>query len=302
MHAELLPGDKVSQVEALLKEQHEKEKLAFVGDGINDAPVLTRADIGIAMGKNGTDVAKNASDMILTDDNFVTIVEAVKHGRSIYDNIKKAVHFLLATNIGEIVTIFMGLLLGIKSPLLAIQLLWINLVTDSLPAIALGLEPPDKKIMDKKPRDNRKSIFADGLWGKIFVEGIMLGMLTLISFNIGTNLYGVEVGRTMAFVSLGLLELIHSFNIKSEESIFKIGLLENKYLIGAFILGTLLQIIVVIVPGFASVFKLVPLNSIQWLYIAAISVVPVIVMELQKAVNGFKLEKKVYSYKTSKSV
>ena len=171
-----------------------------------------------------------------------------------------------------------------------------------MPAIALGLEPPDKKIMDKKPRDNRKSIFADGLWGKIFVEGIMLGMLTLISFNIGTNLYGVEVGRTMAFVSLGLLELIHSFNIKSEESIFKIGLLENKYLIGAFILGTLLQIIVVIVPGFASVFKLVPLNSIQWLYIAAISTVPIVVMELQKAVNGFKLEKNVYSYKTSKSV
>ena len=297
--ARVSPEHKVRIVKAF---QSTGAVVAMTGDGVNDAPALKNADIGIAMGKNGTDVAKNASDMILTDDNFVTIVEAVKHGRSIYDNIKKAVHFLLATNIGEIVTIFMGLLLGIKSPLLAIQLLWINLVTDSLPAIALGLEPPDKKIMDKKPRDNRKSIFADGLWGKIFVEGIMLGMLTLISFNIGTNLYGVEVGRTMAFVSLGLLELIHSFNIKSEESIFKIGLLENKYLIGAFILGTLLQIIVVIVPGFASVFKLVPLNSIQWLYIAAISVVPVVVMELQKAVNGFKLEKKVYSYKTSKSV
>lgn len=297
--ARVSPEHKVRIVKAF---QSTGAVVAMTGDGVNDAPALKNADIGIAMGKNGTDVAKNASDMILTDDNFVTIVEAVKHGRSIYDNIKKAVHFLLATNIGEIVTIFMGLLLGIKSPLLAIQLLWINLVTDSLPAIALGLEPPDKNIMNKKPRDNRKSIFADGLWGKIFVEGIMLGMLTLISFNIGTNLYGVEVGRTMAFVSLGLLELIHSFNIKSEESIFKIGLLENKYLIGAFILGTLLQIIVVIVPGFASVFKLVPLNSIQWLYIAAISAVPIVVMELQKAVNGFKIEKKVYSYKTSKSV
>ena len=297
--ARVSPEHKVRIVKAF---QSTGAVVAMTGDGVNDAPALKNADIGIAMGKNGTDVAKNASDMILTDDNFVTIVEAVKHGRSIYDNIKKAVHFLLATNIGEIVTIFMGLLLGIKSPLLAIQLLWINLVTDSLPAIALGLEPPDKNIMNKKPRDNRKSIFADGLWGKIFVEGIMLGMLTLISFNIGTNLYGVEVGRTMAFVSLGLLELIHSFNIKSEESIFKIGLLENKYLIGAFILGTLLQIIVVIVPGFASVFKLVPLNSIQWLYIAAISTVPIVVMELQKAVNGFKIEKKVCSYKTSKSV
>ncbi len=128
----------------------------------------------------GTDVAKNASDMILTDDNFCTIVEAVKQGRNIFDNIKKAIHFLIATNVGEIVTIFVGLLLGLKSPLLAIQLLWINLVTDSLPAIAIGLEPPEKDIMSKKPRDAKKSLFADGLWGKIFVEGIMLRNVNII--------------------------------------------------------------------------------------------------------------------------
>lgn len=218
------------------------------------------------MGQNGTDVAKNASDMILTDDNFVTIVEAVKQGRNIFDNIKKAIHFLLATNIGEIVTIFVpGLLLGIKSPLLAIQLLWVNLVTDSFPAIALGLEKPEKDIMEKKPRDSKKSIFADGLWSKIFAEGIMIGMLTLISYSIGNKMYGEEVARTMTFVSLGLLELIHSFNIKSEQSIFKSGILENKYLILASIIGALLQIIVVIVPTFANVFKLVPLNRSQWL-------------------------------------
>ena len=133
--------------------------------GVNDAPALKNADIGISMGLNGTDVAKNASDMILTDDNFVTIVEAVKQGRNIYANIRKAVHFLIATNIGEIVTIFIGLLLGLKSPLLAIQLLWINLVTDSIPAIALGLERPDKDIMNKRPQDSKKGIFSRWIMG-----------------------------------------------------------------------------------------------------------------------------------------
>ena len=157
--------------------------------------------------------------------------------RQIYDNIKKAVHFLLATNIGEIVAIFVGLLLGIKSPLLAIQLLWVNLVTDSLPAIALGLEKAENNIMNRLPRNPRKSLFADGLWGKITTEGVMIGVLTLVAFSIGNNLYSIEVGRTMAFLSLGILELVHSFNIKGEESILKTGLFENRYLVGAFVLG-----------------------------------------------------------------
>ena len=216
--ARVSPEHKVKIVKAF---QSTGAVVAMTGDGVNDAPALKCADIGIAMGQNGTDVAKNAADMVLADDNFVTIVEAVKQGRNIFDNIKKAIHFLIATNIGEIVTIFIGLLLGLKSPLLAIQLLWINLVTDSIPAIALGLEPPDKNIMNKKPRDSKKGLFSDGLWGKIFVEGTMLGMLTILAFYIGNNLYGLEVARTMAFVCLGMLELIHSFNIKSEESIFK---------------------------------------------------------------------------------
>ena len=258
--------------------------------------MLSRADIGIAMGKNGTDVAKNAADMILADDNFVTIVEAVKQGRNIFENIKKAVHFLIATNIGEIVTIFMGLVLGLKSPLLAIQLLWVNLVTDSLPAIAIGLESPDKDIMNKKPRNNRKSIFADGLWGKIIVEGVMLGMLTLVTFSIGNNLYGLEVGRTMAFVAIAMLELIHSFNVKSDESIFKVGLFENKYLIGAFVLGALLQIVVVMVPVFANVFGLVPLTGTQWIYTLGISILPLIIMEAQKKLNSVRVGQKVFSY------
>ena len=281
--ARVSPEHKVRIVEAF---QKTGAVVAMTGDGVNVAPALKKADIGIAMGKNGTDVAKNAADMILADDNFVTIVEAVKQGRNIFDNIKKAVHFLISTNIGEIVTIFMGLLLGLKSPLLAIQLLWINLVTDSLPAIAIGLESPDKNIMNQKPRNSRKSIFADGLWSKIILEGIMLGMLTLVAFSVGNNLYGLEVGRTMAFVAMAMLELVHSFNVKSEESIFKVGILENKYLIGAFILGTLLQVVVVMVPAFASVFGLVSLTGTQWLYTLGISTLPVIIIEAQKLLDS----------------
>ena len=292
--ARVTPEHKVRIVKAW---QHAGAVVAMTGDGVNDSPALKNADIGIAMGKNGTDVAKSASDMILTDDNFVTIVKAVKQGRNIYDNIKKAIHFLIATNIGEIVTIFMGLVLGLKSPLLAIQLLWVNLVTDSFPAIAIGLEPPEKNIMTRKPVDSKKGIFADGLWNKIIVEGIMLGMLTLIAFSIGNKYYGLEVGRTMAFVSLGVLELVHSFNIKSEESIFKVGIFENKFLIGSFILGVLIQTIVVIIPTFANIFNLVPLTNTQWLIVGVISILPIPIMELQKKVNEIKFGKVIYTEK-----
>ena len=243
--ARVSPEHKVRIVNAFRKN---KKVVAMTGDGVNDAPALKNADIGISMGVGGTDVAKNASDMILTDDNFVTITEAVKEGRHIYENIKKAIHFLIATNIGEIVAIFLGLLLGLDTPLLAIHLLWINLVTDSLPAIALGLEPADKNIMRKKPVDSKKGIFADGLWEKIITEGIMIGTLTLMAFTIGTKLYGLEVGRTMAFLSLGLLELIHSLNVKTEGSILKTKILDNKYLVMAILFGSLLQIGVAIIP------------------------------------------------------
>ena len=297
--ARVTPEHKVRIVKAF---QKTGAVVAMTGDGVNDAPALKKSDIGIAMGLKGTDVAKNAADMILNDDNFVTIVDAVKQGRNIFDNIKKAIHFLIATNIGEIVTIFVGLLLGVKSPLLAIQLLWVNLVTDSLPAIALGLEPPEKNIMNRLPRDSRKSIFADGLMGKIVVEGFMIGMFTILAFFIGNKYYGIEVARTMAFISLGMLELIHSFNVKSEESIFKVGLFENKYLLGAFVLGTVLQLGIVFVPSLAEIFKLTQLNSTQWLITLAISIAPIIIVEVQKKFNELKFGKVVYDYKTRQEV
>lgn len=297
--ARVTPEHKVRIVKAF---QKTGAVVAMTGDGVNDAPALKKSDIGIAMGRKGTDVAKNAADMILNDDNFVTIVDAVKQGRNIFDNIKKAIHFLIATNIGEIVTIFVGLLLGVKSPLLAVQLLWVNLVTDSLPAIALGLEPPEKDIMNRPPRDSRKSIFADGLMGKIVVEGFMIGMFTILAFFIGNRYYGIEVARTMAFISLGMLELIHSFNVKSEESIFKVGLFENKYLLGAFVLGTVLQLGILFVPTLAEIFKLTQLNTTQWLITIAISIAPIIIVEIQKKFNELKFGKVVYDYKTRQEV
>ena len=294
--ARVTPEHKVRIVKAW---QRNGAVVAMTGDGVNDSPALKNANIGIAMGKNGTDVAKNAADIILTDDNFVTIVEAVKQGRNIYDNIKKAVHFLLSTNIGEIVTIFVGLILGVKSPLLAIQLLWINLVTDSLPAIALGLEKPEKDIMQRKPIDSKKGIFANGLWNKIILEGTMIGVLTLVAFSIGNKYYTLEVARTMAFLSIGFLELIHSINVKNEKSIFETGLFENKYLVGSFVLGIFVQAIVVVVPAFAKVFEVVPLSLTQWIITIAISILPIPVIELQKKIdlkNEINQNKRYFRY------
>ena len=194
--------------------------------------------------------------------------------------------------------IFFGLLLGLDTPLLAVQLLWINLVTDSFPAIALGLEPIDKNIMNRKPIEASKGIFSDGLWGKIFTEGMLIGILTLLAFCLGTNLYGLEIGRTMAFISLGLLELIHSFNVRSEESIIKAGVLKNKYIIGAFIIGAILQIGVAILPGVANIFGCVALNGTQWLYTIAISIAPILIVEAQKKLNEIKYGKTVYKQVT----
>lgn len=226
--------------------------------------------------------------MILADDNFVTIIDAVKTGRHIYENIKKAIHFLISTNVGEIVAIFLGLLLGMDTPLLAMQLLWINLITDSFPAIALGLEPADKNIMNKKPNNSKDGLFADGLWGKIFIEGTMIGVLTLFAFSLGNRLYGLKVARTMAFVTLSFLELVHSFNIRTDESVFKVGIFKNIYLTGAVILGIILELIVILIPQIANIFDVVLLNKEQWIYTIIISILPIFIMEGQKMINKVK--------------
>ena len=295
--ARVSPEHKVRIVKAFRKVGN---IVAMTGDGVNDAPALKSADIGVSMGLNGTDVAKNASDMILTDDNFVTIVEAVKEGRHIYDNIRKAVQFLIATNIGEIITIFFGLLLGLETPLLAIHLLWINLVTDSFPAIGLGLEPMSKDIMNKKPKNPKKGIFSDGLWGKIFLQGCMIGFLTLFAFMIGTNNFGIEVGRTMAFISLSLLELVHSLNIRSEYSLFEIGFFKNKYIIFAFLLGAILQLAVVTIPPIANIFEAVMLTKEQWIITAIISISPLFIMEFSKKIKEVCFGRTIYSMSESK--
>ena len=290
--ARVSPEHKVRIVKAF---QSTGAVVAMTGDGVNDAPALKIADIGVSMGKNGTDVAKKASDMILTDDNFVTIVEAIKEGRHIYENIKRAIHFLLATNIGEIVTIFVGLLLGLDSPLLAIQLLWINLVTDSFPAIGLGLEKADKHIMDKKPINPKKGIFSNGLLNKIFFEGCMIGILTLISFYIGKTNYSLDVARTMAFASLGMLELFHSLNLRSDNSLFEVGLFKNKYLSLCIAISLILQILVIVITPIANIFNVVPLNSTQWIYVIIISIIPIVIMEIKKKVKELVFGKTIYT-------
>lgn len=284
--ARVSPEHKVKIVQAFQKKGY---VVAMTGDGVNDAPALKNADIGVAMGKNGTDVAKNAADMVLMDDNFVTIVEAVKEGRHIYDNIKKAIHFLISTNVGEIVTIFIGLLLGLETPLLAIHLLWINLVTDSLPAIGLGLEPPEDYIMNKKPKSPKKGIFADGLWSKIILEGCMIGIITLIAFYIGITKFSLPVARTMAFLTLGLSELVHSLNVRSEDSIFSKKFFSNKFLLLSFLVGAFLQITVTTFEPLANIFETVTLNQTQWIYTLLLSLSPIFFIEIKK-----RLKEKIY--------
>lgn len=278
--ARVTPEHKVRIVKAF---QSRGAVVAMTGDGVNDAPALKDADIGCAMGISGTDVAKGAADMVLTDDNFATIVEAVREGRGIYANIRKAIHFLLSSNIGEILTIFTAIFMGWQAPLLAIQLLWVNLVTDSLPAIALGVDGVDENIMTKKPINKKKGLFADGLALTIVLEGIMIGVLSLIAFSIGNNKFGdLAIGRTMAFAVLSLSQLVHSFNMRSESSLFKIGVFSNIYLVGAFLVCGLMQIMVISLPALASIFRVVPLDVSQWCIVATLSFLPFVIVEAQK--------------------
>lgn len=284
VYARVSPENKIRIVKAW---QNRGAIVSMTGDGVNDAPALKAADIGCAMGITGTDVAKGASDMTLTDDNFATIVDAVREGRGIYKNIKKVVGFLLGTNIGEVVTVFVSMLVWHQSPLLSMQLLWINLVTDSLPAIALGMEPVEAGVMDEKPKPRDEGLFANGFGIRIALQGFMFGALSLIAFRIGTASGGIETGRTLAFMTLALSQLIQAFNMRSDSSIFKIGVFTNKNLNLAIFVSFALMAAVMLTPLHIP-FGLVIMPTGLYLTGLALALVPLVVMEFCKAMKIIK--------------
>ncbi|MGD8399569.1 MAG: cation-translocating P-type ATPase [Bacillota bacterium] len=282
VYARVSPENKVRIVDAFRQKGH---VVAMTGDGVNDAPALKRADIGAAMGITGTDVAKGAAEMVLADDNFTTIVGAVREGRIIYENIKKAIYFLLSCNIGEILTILLAILLRYPVPLLAIQILWVNLVTDSLPALALGMEPVEPGIMDRKPRRKDAGVFEAGMKRSIFLEGLGIGGFALLAFTIGWKFHGnVDQARTMAFATLSFSQLVHVFNFRSiKESIFKRGMAPNRFLWGAVVISGLFQLVVMLIPLFREIFSLTVLDFKHWFYVALLSLASIPLVELWKA-------------------
>ena len=282
VYARVSPENKIRIVKAW---QRKDQVVSMTGDGVNDAPALKAADIGCAMGITGTDVAKGAADMTLTDDNFATIVDAVKEGRGIYANIKKVVGFLLGTNIGEVVLVFTAMILWHKTPLLSMQLLWINLVTDSLPAIALGMEAVEPDIMNQKPKQKKEGLFAHGFGIRIILQGIMFGILALFAFRMGENATGeIAGGQTLAFMVLATSQVIHSFNMRSEHSLFKTGIFGNSKLNGAALLSLLLVALVLFTPV-SIAFGLIKLPVKLYLIGLGMALIPVVVMELSKAMG-----------------
>ena len=286
VYARVSPEHKTRIVNAWRKKG---QIVAMTGDGVNDAPALKAAHIGCAMGQAGTDVAKEAADMILTDDNFATIVSAVAEGRGIYANIKKAIHYLLSCNIGEILTIFLATVLGFhQMPLMPVQLLWLNLVTDALPALALGVEPVEEGTMERRPRDAGESLFTRGFTLRLCWQGAMVGLLTLAAYFLGEYVLSdpgeaYQAANTMAFATLTLCQLFHAFDVRSEEhSLFHIGILSNPAMNKAFLVGLLMQLAVLCLPPLQRIFQTVDLNPVEWTVVLVLAVTPVVVCEIGK--------------------
>lgn len=287
VYARVSPENKIRIVKAW---QRAGEIVSMTGDGVNDAPALKAADIGCAMGITGTDVAKGAADMTLTDDNFATIVDAVREGRGIYSNIRKVVGYLLGTNIGEVLTVFFAMILWRKTPLLSMQLLWINLVTDSFPAVSLGMEAVENDVMDVPPKPKNEGIFAHGLGLRVVLQGVMFALLTLAGFVIGERFAGEAGGRTMAFTVLSLSQIVQAYNMRTEHSLFKAGFFGNRKLNLSCLLSFVLVLLVLFTPA-NTVFALSYLPYYLYLCALGLSLVPLVVMEISKAVGLIKHQK-----------
>ena len=285
VYARVTPEHKMRIVQAWQRRGH---VVAMTGDGVNDAPALKAADIGCAMGKTGTDVAKGAADMILTDDNFATVVAAVEQGRGIYANIRKAIHYLLSCNIGEILTIFLATLLPVsQAPLSPVQLLWLNLVTDSLPALALGMEPVEKTAMTQPPRGKEEPLFSKAFSRRLAWQGALVGGITLLAYGLGFHLTGTfAVANTMAFATLTFSQLFHAFDVRSETTpLFRLGVLSNKAMNKAFLAGAALQAAVLLAPPLQGVFAVVPMDLAQWGIVLGLALTPLVVCELAKGLR-----------------
>lgn len=290
VYARVSPEHKLRIVGALKAHGH---VVAMTGDGVNDAPALKRADIGAAMGITGTEVAKEASDMVLLDDNFATIVNAVEEGRTIYANIRKSIHYLLSCNTGEIVAIFTAILLGYGSPLTPIQILWMNLVTDGAPALALGLEPPEKGVMNKPPRNPKDNVFAGGVGGAILYQGILIGILAFSAYWLGLQWgQSLEEAHTMAFMTIAFSQLVHAFNARSfDQSLFKMGITTNRPLVYAFLASAALQLAVVYVPFLRGIFETELLTPKELFTVIIFSLTPLVVVEIAKIFKRMYLKK-----------
>jgi Ca2+-transporting ATPase len=283
VYARVAPEHKVRIVKAW---QNHYEVVAMTGDGVNDAPALKQADIGAAMGIVGTDVAKGAADMVLTDDNFATIVSAVEEGRRIYDNILKAVQFLLSTNVGEIFLLLITSLFNMGAPLLPIHILWVNLVTDSLPALALSIDPAEENIMDRKPRNSKRGFMTRDMVWRVLYQGVMIGLIPLAAFIFGLREGGLVLGQTMAFATLMFAQLVHVRNLHSNtRSSLAISPFKNLPLVGAIFISAGLALVVLLVPPVRDAFSLTALSGRQWITVLLMSLIPILVVDIFKFFN-----------------